>query len=306
MVRRNLFNRTIQKIMTGAEAAILAAISAASTGAQIGATSTMNRKTREWSEKMYGRQWADNIRQWHEQNKYNSPVQQMARLKEAGISPHTFYAKGGGSPPASPLTSPGVERPNFDVPDYKAIGQDVATNVDRYYNLNQVKEQTANIGQQTKTSRANELNMLAETRQKLFNLAMDKSTSGSEIKRRQSVADKAASEASLSSMDKIMRSTLYKQEVEAKSEQYQQQISSSILNNWKNISELDVHQASPQLYQAFIRSGMSQGVAMAALTQAKADLAQQEAKYFTPQLVLGAVQKVVGMIPGVRGLFRKR
>jgi len=35
-----------------------------------------------------------NLKQWERQNQYNSPTQQMQRLKEAGINPNMAYAKG--------------------------------------------------------------------------------------------------------------------------------------------------------------------------------------------------------------------
>ena len=53
---------------------------------------------REWQERMYGRQRTDQekwaLAQWHRENKYNSPIEQMARLKAAGINPNMAYMKG--------------------------------------------------------------------------------------------------------------------------------------------------------------------------------------------------------------------
>ena len=61
------------------------------------AQSSMNRKTREWNEKQYGKQRADALADWSRTNEYNSPLQQMARLKEAGLSPHLIYGGGANS-----------------------------------------------------------------------------------------------------------------------------------------------------------------------------------------------------------------
>ena len=61
------------------------------------AQSSMNRKTREWNEKQYGKQRTDALADWARTNEYNSPLQQMARLKEAGLSPHLIYGGGANS-----------------------------------------------------------------------------------------------------------------------------------------------------------------------------------------------------------------
>ena len=61
------------------------------------AQSSMNRKTREWNEKQYGKQRTDALADWARTNEYNAPLQQMARLKEAGLSPHLIYGGGANS-----------------------------------------------------------------------------------------------------------------------------------------------------------------------------------------------------------------
>lgn len=54
----------------------------------------MNRATRKWSERMYGQQRKDALADWAMQNEYNSPLQQMARLKAAGLNPNLVYNNG--------------------------------------------------------------------------------------------------------------------------------------------------------------------------------------------------------------------
>jgi len=41
-----------------------------------------------------GQAWERNIQNWKMQNEYNSPAQQMQRLKEAGLNPNLVYGKG--------------------------------------------------------------------------------------------------------------------------------------------------------------------------------------------------------------------
>lgn len=43
---------------------------------------------RQWQERMYERQYADNINLWKMQNEYNTPSAQVQRLKDAGINPY--------------------------------------------------------------------------------------------------------------------------------------------------------------------------------------------------------------------------
>lgn len=53
-----------------------------------------NKKQRQWQEAMYGRQRADALADWNQQNEYNSPAAQMARLKAAGLNPNLVYGTG--------------------------------------------------------------------------------------------------------------------------------------------------------------------------------------------------------------------
>lgn len=57
-------------------------------------TSGQNKKEREWNEKMYGIQRQDALADYHMQNLYNSPAEQMKRLREAGLNPNLVYGNG--------------------------------------------------------------------------------------------------------------------------------------------------------------------------------------------------------------------
>lgn len=52
---------------------------------------SMNKKTRQWNEKMYQVQRRNSLADWAMQNEYNSPTQQMARLRKAGLNPNLAY-----------------------------------------------------------------------------------------------------------------------------------------------------------------------------------------------------------------------
>ena len=73
---------------------ISAGIAAASQGINAAATGKMNKKTREWNEKMYGIQREHALADWARQNEYNSPMAQMQRLRDAGLNPNLVYNNG--------------------------------------------------------------------------------------------------------------------------------------------------------------------------------------------------------------------
>ena len=54
--------------------------------------------------KQYEREKADNIAMWNMQNAYNSPVEQMKRLKEAGLNEHLVYQSGNAIQPAGDVS----------------------------------------------------------------------------------------------------------------------------------------------------------------------------------------------------------
>lgn len=56
-----------------------------------------NKKTRQWNEAQYQKQREDALADWARTNEYNAPLQQMARFKEAGLSPHLIYGGGANS-----------------------------------------------------------------------------------------------------------------------------------------------------------------------------------------------------------------
>lgn len=78
-------------------------------GMQIASDSISN-KQRKKLEKQ-AREW--NLQQWHRQNKYNHPIEQMARLKAAGLNPNLIY----GSSPGSAVGNAGSISPG-KAPDY--------------------------------------------------------------------------------------------------------------------------------------------------------------------------------------------
>lgn len=87
-----------------------------------GSTARENRKNREYAQQQYQREKADSLEFWEKQNSYNSPQQQMARLKDAKLNPHLVYGNGSAvntaSAPATPHAQPYKgEAPQIDTPE---------------------------------------------------------------------------------------------------------------------------------------------------------------------------------------------
>jgi hypothetical protein len=63
-------------------------------GSQLGTNSSQL----SYSKEMYAKQRADALADWNMQNLYNSPKQQMARFKEAGLNPNLIYGQMANAP----------------------------------------------------------------------------------------------------------------------------------------------------------------------------------------------------------------
>lgn len=112
---------------------------------------------------------------WHMQNEYNSPVQQMARLKEAGLNPMLVY--GGGNVSGNSSTSIGSMTTHANEVNTMAGLEGVQA----LENLKQTEAQTKNTQQGTLQSEANTLatyqdidNMATANKQMQAELEMQK------------------------------------------------------------------------------------------------------------------------------------
>jgi len=64
----------------------------------------VNRQNRQFAREMFMKENEEKQRFWNLQNEFNHPLQQMQRLKEAGLNPHLVYGKGAANT-ASPINS---------------------------------------------------------------------------------------------------------------------------------------------------------------------------------------------------------
>ena len=130
---------------------------------------------RKWNLKDYATQRKDALADWNMQNAYNSPLQQMQRLKEAGLNPNMVYGNGveanSGSMPRQSNLAPSK-------PELQAI--DPQSTLAQYQNLQQSKQQTDNLKKQAelidaqkKQVEANTLAITKRTDRTVFDLEKD-------------------------------------------------------------------------------------------------------------------------------------
>jgi hypothetical protein len=128
---------------------------------------------------MYYKQVADNRANWQAQNAYNHPLQQMERLRQAGLNPHLVYGKGAdttaGAIQSAQKPDWNPQTPKFDI---GAVAQNALTN---YQNIKMQKLQMDNVAQGIATAKAEEslkkitdLKVASETDRSNYDLAFNK------------------------------------------------------------------------------------------------------------------------------------
>lgn len=123
-------------------AALAAIVSSGSqllgTGISAASTAAMNRKTREWNEKMYAVQRKDALSDWAMQNEYNSPVEQMKRLRKAGLNPNLVYGNGVDGNASGQVRNTEMKSWNPEAPQYN-LGAAANAGISAFYDV-QVRE----------------------------------------------------------------------------------------------------------------------------------------------------------------------
>ena len=151
--------------------------STAYNSAQVGKT---NLKSRQFAESMYQWQRNDALADWNRQNEYNSPTQQMKRLKEAGLNPNLIYGNGNATAISSSQprgSNAPAWTPHAPQVDPGAIGEVVSKYFDtkikqaQYDNLVATKE---NIDADTAQKRSTTENIGIKSNRAQFDLDLEK------------------------------------------------------------------------------------------------------------------------------------
>jgi hypothetical protein len=141
-------------------------------GINAASQSAMNKKTRQWNERMYATQRKHALQDWQMQNAYNSPEQQMARLKAAGLNPHLIYGGGPGNV-SQPVRSTDTKSWNPSAPQFDlgaAAKSALFTGVD----LELKNIQRDRIQELTQVARQQALNQASQTAKNVQETAKSK------------------------------------------------------------------------------------------------------------------------------------
>lgn len=110
-----------------------------------------NARQRDYELQMYNRQKADNIKFWEMENQYNTPVNQMQRLKDAGLNPNLMYGSPQSGGNAGSISSPTQGVSNSTKTVNPLQGFDASAVLTNMYDF-RIKEAQLNLlNQQTKT-----------------------------------------------------------------------------------------------------------------------------------------------------------
>lgn len=106
------------------------------------------KKERESRRELAEYQYTKDLEMWNKANEYNSPAQQMERLKAAGLNPNLVYGNGSVVGNTSPAQTPRYQAYN---PEYGRIDvqlPNVLAMLNQYQDLKQKKAQTDNVQEQ--------------------------------------------------------------------------------------------------------------------------------------------------------------
>lgn len=157
-----------------------AALGFASQGFNVLQQQRANREQKQFALDMYNRQRQDALADWNAQNLYNSPQQQMQRLKDAGLNPNLVYGTGAVGNASGQVRGTSAEsyKPN---PASLDLGQSSGNAITMYYDAQVKQQQVDNLKEAQKnmiTDRALKEAKTNETNQniidKTWKLSKDK------------------------------------------------------------------------------------------------------------------------------------
>ena len=158
-----------EPISAGTAALVTAGAQLLGTGATAYAQGRMNKKTRQWNEKMYSLQRSHNLQDWATQNEYNSPKMQIQRMREAGLNPALMYKGGSGDVTAGPIRSADAPSWSPQAPRFDNLGNIASNGLSTYMDMQMKKQTLDNLTQQNTILKQDQLLKQAQTTQILAN-----------------------------------------------------------------------------------------------------------------------------------------
>lgn len=152
------------------ESLLIAGASLLGQGINVGSQANLNKKTRQWNEKMYWLQRTDALNDRNWQTSYDAPSAQMARLRAAGLNPNLIYDNGRGASGAAAQTRSTPTNqwsPHAPQVDPGSIGDAIGRIYEvenRSAQTDNLKEQNKLIAAQVEAVKAGTLKTLADTK----------------------------------------------------------------------------------------------------------------------------------------------
>lgn len=150
---------------------ISAGVGLAQTGINAYTTSRTNKKNIEAQASQFEKEKALSQENWDKMNMYNSPEQQMIRLKQAGLNPNLVYGKGADNT-ASAISNIQKNMPNQIAPQFDLSS--VQNAFSNYYDIKAKQAQTENTREATSVMKANKIQVEANTAKTLEETARTK------------------------------------------------------------------------------------------------------------------------------------
>lgn len=241
-------------------------------GSQLGTNSSQLSYSRE----MYDKQRADALADWNMQNQYNSPKEQMARFKEAGLNPNLIYGQMSNSPV---VRSSSPQSYNPTAPQIDLV-RPAGMAIDAYYDT-QLKTAQIDLVKAQADATMKEALIKAVTNEKLQKELpyvaqnMEAQLSGQLLKNQAQVQQNRE---------------MFPQQVAQAKANIQQTLASTNLTNEQKIK-------ISQEVQNLIKTGD--------LQEFEKKLKEFEVNNMSTQLILNNVTKLLGLIPGIGGLLKR-
>ena len=116
-------------------------------------TARQNSLNRQWQERVYERQRKDALTDRDFENFYNSPAEQMKRLKEAGLNPNLVYGNGNATEASASARSSNMGSPEFRPANWTAAASGLSSSFMDIYDMQQKQAQTDNVKAATDLAR---------------------------------------------------------------------------------------------------------------------------------------------------------
>lgn len=225
----------------------------------------------EWQSQENEKAYQRNLQMWNLQNEYNSPTQQMARLRSAGLNPNLVYGNGvtGNSAGSAPQYQP-ADIKRAELSPYRGWNQGLSDAVSNFlaYRSNRaqvenMEAQNSLIRQQTATEATRQANIAASTARSEFDLSQanrlkDVSVSMAEaqMNKAQHDASTAWSESKQSWIRYNINKALQETRIKVGKQEYEQLVQATR----RLIQENDINAFRNVLERMYGKSGSSLGI----------------------------------------------